>query len=448
MSLGAILVVEDDADMRAMLTRQLKGEGWSVTALSDGKAAMAALARHAFDVVLTDVVMGEVSGLDVLRAVHAHQPQARVILMTAFGSLESAIEAIRHGAYDYLTKPFKLVEVSLTVRRAIEERRLRDENRRLREKVDRGYDVDRLMGDSPAMQRVREQIYDVAGSDATLLLLGESGTGKELVARAVHARSPRRAAPFVAVNCAAIPETLLESELFGHERGAFTGATQKRTGLFLDAGGGTLFLDEIGDLAPTVQAKLLRVLQDRSIRSVGGREEVHVDLRLISATNRDLGGLLAEGKFREDLYYRLAVIPIRLPSLRSRPEDIPTLARHFLGRAAGALSKTVHGFEDAAMAWLTSHGWPGNVRELENVVERAATLTRGPLVTLADLRIEFADLVGRDTPSHPTLTELERAYVRRVLEQTGGNKPAAARILGISVRTLQRNHPDLGPLKP
>ncbi len=442
-----ILVVENDADMLTMLRRQLEAEGWAVTATQDGATAVAALGREAFDVVLTDVVMEDVSGLDVLRAAQRHQPQARVILMTAFGSLESAIEAIRHGAYDYLTKPFKMVEVSLAARRALEERRLREENRRLREQVEhRG--LDRLLGDSPLMERVRDQIKDVAGSDATLLLLGESGTGKELVARAVHAKSGRRGAPFVAVNCAAIPEGLLESELFGHERGAFTGATQKRTGLFVAATGGTLFLDEVGDLPPAVQAKLLRVLQDRTVRSVGGREEIHVDLRLISATNRDLAALLADGRFREDLYYRLAVIPIRLPSLRERPEDIPLLARHFLARAAGALSKTIEGFDDAAMAWLTTHGWPGNVRELENVVERAATLARGPVVTLADLRIEFAALVGRDVPSHSTLAELERAYVRRVLEQTAGDKPAAARILGISVRTLQRKYPDLGSRKP
>jgi len=430
-----------------MLSRQFEGEGWTVTAVADGTAAIAALDRLAFDVVLTDVVMDRLSGLDVLRAVQRSQPQARVILMTAFGSLESAIEAIRHGAYDYLTKPFKMVEASLAARRALDERRLREENRRLREQVDRQTSLDLLLGHSAAIRGVLDQIKHVASSDATLLLLGETGTGKELVARAVHASSARGGRPFVAVNCAAIPEALIEAELFGHERGAFTGATHKRTGLFVDANGGTLFLDEVGDLPAAVQAKLLRVLQDKSVRPVGGRDEMRVDLRLISATNRDLRALLAENKFREDLYYRLAVIPIRLPPLRDRPEDIPLLAGHFLARAAGALNKTIDGFDDGAMAWLMSHRWPGNVRELENVVERAATLTRGPLVNVADLRIEFAALVGRDVPSHPTLAELERAYVRRVLDQTGGDKPSASRILGISVRTLQRKYPDLGSSK-
>ena len=440
-----ILVVENDPDMLRMLARQFEGEGWTVTGIGDGASAIALLEQQPFDVVITDVVMDEVGGLDVLRAVQREQPQARVILMTAFGSLETAIDAIRHGAYDYLTKPFKMVEASLAARRALDDRRLRDENRRLREQVDRHGTFGRLLGQSPAIRGVLEQIRDVAHSDATLLLLGESGTGKELVARAVHAASARRGRPFVAVNCAAIPDTLIESELFGHERGAFTGAVQKRVGLFVEANGGTLFLDEVGDLPPAVQAKLLRVLQDKTVRPVGGREDVRVDLRLISATNQDLAALLAAGKFREDLYYRLAVIPILLPPLRERPEDIPLLARHFLARAAGALSKTIEGFDEAAMTWLLNHRWPGNVRELENVVERAATLARGPLVTVADLRIEFAALVDREAPSHPTLANLERTYVRRVLEQTGGDKPSAARILGISVRTLQRKYPDVGP---
>ena len=437
-----LLLVEDDADMLAILTRQLEAEGWTVTATGESAVAIAALAREAFDVVLTDMVMGKVSGLDVLRAAQRHQPQARVILMTAFGSLETAIEAIRHGAYDYLTKPFKMVEVSVAVRRALEERRLRDENRRLREQIDQRRGVDALLGESASIQRVRDQIKDIAASDASVLLLGESGTGKELVARAIHADSARHRAPFVAVNCAAIPESLLESELFGHERGAFTGATHKRPGLFVEATGGTLFLDEIGDVPPAVQAKLLRVLQDRTIRAVGGREEVRVDLRVVSATNRDLGSLIEAGKFREDLYYRLAVIPVRLPSLRERPEDIPLLARHFLARAAAAVSKLIEGFDTEAMTWLAAHRWPGNVRELENVIERAAALARGGVLTLADLRIEFA--LGRDTPAHPTLADLERDYVRRVLEATRGDKPAAARILGISVRTLQRKYPELG----
>jgi DNA-binding NtrC family response regulator len=288
------------------------------------------------------------------------------------------------------------------------------------------------------MKTVLEQVAEVAASNATVLLLGESGTGKELVARAIHWHGPRAGGPFVAVNCAAIPDTLLESELFGHEKGSFTGATQRRRGLVAEADGGTLFLDEIAEMPLTLQPKVLRVLQDRMVRPVGGREETVVDVRVISATNRDLHDLVRAGRFREDLYYRLAVIPIRLPSLRERPEDISLLAAHFLERAAATLGKRIEGFDEEATAWLAQHRWPGNVRELENVVERAVTLARGPRIALADLKIEFASGVAPSAGPRPTLAELEREYIRRVLQETKGDKRAAARILGVSVRTLQR----------
>ncbi|MBI4608247.1 MAG: sigma-54-dependent Fis family transcriptional regulator [Candidatus Rokubacteria bacterium] len=424
--------------MVALLQRHLEGEGWAVTSAISGSDALAALQREEYAVVLTDLVMDEVDGLGVLREALRIQPASRVLLMTAFGSLETAIEAMRQGAYDYLTKPFKLAEVSLAVRRALEDRRLRDENRRLREEVERRYRFDNLIGRSKAMQAVFEQIRAVAESEATVLLLGESGTGKELVARAIHWNSGRRGGAFVPVNCAAIPEPLLESELFGHERGAFTGADRKRRGLFAEANGGTLFLDEIADMPPALQAKLLRALQDKAIRPVGASEEMRLDLRVLTATNRDLSALVAEGKFREDLYYRLAVIPIQLPSLRERPEDIPLLALHLLERAGQALGKRFEGFSEEAMAWLLAHRWPGNVREMENMVERAATLAPGPLVTLADLHTEFAPLGPPELGLRPTLAELERQYVRRVLDETKGDKRAAAKILGVSVRTLQR----------
>ncbi len=435
-----ILLVDDDPEMVELLRRHIESEGWVVTPATQGAQAFEALARQEFDVILTDVVMGDLDGMEILREAQRSQPQSRVILMTAFGSLENAIEAIRHGAYDYLTKPFKMAEVSVAVRRALDDRLLRDENRRLRQEIRKQYSFEKLIGHSKAVQAIFEQIRDVAASDAAVLLLGESGTGKELVARAVHWNSGRRDAPFVALNCAALPEGLLESELFGHERGAFTGATHRRIGLFVEAHGGTLFLDEIADMPLALQAKLLRVLQDKTVRAVGGRDEVRVDFRLVSATNRDLATLLREGRFREDLYYRLAVIPIRVPALRERPEDIPLLAHHFLERAAAALSKKLDGFDDAAMAWLAKHRWPGNVRELENVVERAATLARGPLITIGDLRVEFADIASSDLGLRPTLEELERSYIERVLEQTKGDKRAAARILGLSVRTLQRKY--------
>jgi two-component system response regulator HydG len=433
-----ILVVDNDGEMATLLQRHLESEGWSVGAVTSGPEALASLQRNDFAVILTDLVMDEVDGLAILREAQRVQPRARVLLMTAFGSLETAIEAIRHGAYDYLTKPFKLVEVTLAVRRALEDQRLREENRRLRAEVEQRYGFENLLGRSRAMQTVFEQIRSVAESDATMLLLGETGTGKELVARAIHWNSPRRDRAFVAVNCGAIPETLLESELFGHEKGAFTGADRRRRGLFAEANGGTLFLDEIADMPLALQAKLLRALQDKAIRPVGGSEELQLDLRIISATNRDLPARVRDGKFREDLYYRLAVIPIRLPSLRERTDDIPLLAQHFLDGAAARAGKRFDGFSHDAMGWLLEHRWPGNVRELENVVERAATLARGPLVTLADLATEFVSPEGAEPALRPTLGELERQYIRRVLAETQGDKAAAAKILGISVRTLQR----------
>ncbi|MBI4269328.1 MAG: sigma-54-dependent Fis family transcriptional regulator [Candidatus Rokubacteria bacterium] len=433
-----VLVVDNDPEMVSLLARHLEGEGRLATAATSGAEALAALEREEYDVVLTDLVMDGVDGWAVLRETQRRLPRARVILMTAFASLETAIEAMRHGAWDYLTKPFKLAEVSLAVDRALDDLRLREENRRLRAEVEQRFSFDRLLGRSAAMQAVFDRLRAVADTDATILLLGESGTGKELAARAIHHASARRAGPFVPVNCAAIPETLLESELFGHEKGAFTGADRRRRGLFAEANAGTLFLDEVGDIPLPLQAKLLRALQDKTIRPVGGSEEIRLDLRLIGATHRDLLALVGEGKFREDLYYRLAVIPIRLPSLRERLGDVLLLATHFLARAAGPLGKTLEGFDEAATAWLLGHRWPGNVRELENVVERAATLARGPRVSRADLGTEFVPETALEGSLRPTLAELEERYIRRVLEETGGDKAAAAKILGISVRTLQR----------
>jgi two-component system response regulator HydG len=314
---------------------------------------------------------------------------------------------------------------------------LREENRRLRAEVDQRFALESIVGRSKPMLTLFEQIRAVAGSDATVLLLGESGTGKELVARALHHLSPRKDKAFVPVNCAAIPETLLESELFGHEKGAFTGADRRRRGLFAEANGGTLFLDEVGDLPSALQAKLLRTLQDRIIRPIGGREAIQLDLRIIAATHRDLPALAKDGRFREDLYYRLAVLPIRLPSLRERPADIMLLATHFLQRAAERLGKSFEGFDERATAWLMEHRWPGNVRELENVVERAVTLTQGARIVRENLGVEFApDSVGGSL--RPSLGELEQQYMLRVLEEAGGDKRVAARILGVSVRTLQR----------
>jgi DNA-binding NtrC family response regulator len=435
---GRILLADNDAEMLDLLRHHLESDGHTVVAAGSGSEALAAVEREEVDAILTDLVMDDVDGLALLRAAQTTQPDTRVILMTAFGSLETAIEAMRQGAYDYLTKPFKLTEVSLAVQRALEDRHLRQENRRLRAQIEERFGLDALLGGSPAMQAVRERIRAVADSDASVLLLGESGTGKELAARAIHESSPRRSKAFVPVNCTAIPEPLLESELFGHEKGAFTGADRRRRGLFAEANGGTLFLDEVGDLPPALQGKLLRVLQDKAIRPVGASQEIQLDVRVISATNRDLQALVGDGRFREDLYYRLAVLPVRLPSLRERPGDILPLATHFLGRAAAASGKRFEGFDEEAQAWLAQHRWPGNVRELENIVERAATLARGPLITLTDLGTEFAGVASLELGLRPTLAELEDRYIRRVLEDTRGDKAAAARILGVSVRTLQR----------
>jgi DNA-binding NtrC family response regulator len=437
-----VLVVDDDADMSAMLARHLESEGMAVVAATGGRAALKALVSQEFDVVVTDLVMDEVGGLDVLAAAARCQPAPRVILMTAFGTLETAIEAMRQGAYDYLAKPFKLAEVTVAVGRALEDHRLRRENEQLRTEVERRQGLERFLGRSRIMQETVSQIRAVAESDASVLLLGESGTGKELVAQAIHWASPRRAGRFMAMNCAAVPETLLESELFGHEKGAFTGADRRREGLFAAASGGTLFLDEIGDMSLATQAKLLRVLQERAVRPLGGTASIQLDLRIVTATNKDLPLMVKDGRFREDLYYRVAVIPIRLPSLRERPEDIMLIAEHYLRETADRLGKRVEGFDETARSWMEHHAWPGNVRELENVIERAVVLARAPQITRADLGTEFT-LEEAGSPLRPTLATLEEQYVRRVLEEVRGDKVAAAKILGVSVRTLQRRFKEL-----
>lgn len=437
-----VLVVDNDPEMVALLARHLEREGYPVTPATEGVAALQAIEQEEYAVVLTDLRMEGVDGMALLRTIRERTPFTRVILMTAFGSLESAIEAMREGAFDYLTKPFKLQEVSLAVQRALDDRRLREENQRLRRAVEGRYGLENLLGRSEAMEKVRELIRTVAPGEANVLLVGGSGTGKELVARAIHYASPRALGPFVPVNCAAIPEGLLEAELFGYERGAFTGADRSRPGLLAEAHGGSLFLDEVSDMPLALQAKVLRAIQEKAVRRVGGRGLVQLDFRIIAATNRDLTELVREGKFREDLYYRLAVIPIQLPSLRERAEDIPLLAEHFLRRTAAEAGKRIEGFDEAAVAWLLTHRWPGNIRELENTIERAVTLAKGPLITLDEIRPVQVPEVGGGG-SRPTLAELETRYIRQVLEETGGDKQAAARILGISLRTLQRRVKEL-----
>ena len=444
-----VLVVEDDPEMLALVCEHLTAEGHAVTGASRGAEAISRLRTGEFDVVLTDLRLPDADGMEVLRVARESQRDVPVILFTAFGSIETAIRAIRQGAYDYVTKPFSLEEIGLLVGKAVEDRRLREENRRLREEVAGRYRFENLLGRSEAMQAVFALIRQAAPGDSNILITGESGTGKELVARALHYNSPRAGRPFVPVNCAAIPASLLESELFGHVKGAFTGAVKSRRGMFREAEGGTLFLDEIGDMAPELQAKLVRVIEDRAVRPVGSDDAVTVDLRLIAATNRDIQARVREGQFREDLYYRLAVIPIHLPPLRERRDDISLLAEHFLHRAVAAMAKEIRRFTPEAMAALLRHPWPGNARELENVIERAVTLAVSDQIPPAALLL---DATAAPAPAallaqaarRPTLDELTGEYVSLVLREAGGDKAKAAEILGVSKRTLYRWEKQLG----
>ncbi len=444
-----ILVVEDDSEMLALVREHLEGEGYAVVGAGLGAEAIARLRSGEFDVVLTDLRLPDGDGMEVLRAARQDRRELPVILFTAFGSIETAIQAIRQGAFDYVTKPFALEEISLLVSRALEDRRLRAENLSLRRELEGRYRFENLLGMSPAMQAVLALIRQAGPGDANVLINGESGTGKELVAKALHYNSPRAEGPFVPVNCAAIPASLLESELFGHVKGAFTGAMKARRGLFREAEGGTLFLDEIGDMAPEHQAKLLRVIEDRAVRPVGSDEAMPMDMRLMAATNKDLVARIREGLFREDLYYRLAVIPIHLPPLRERREDIPLLADHFLRRAADTSGKEIRGFTPEAMAALLRHPWPGNVRELENVVERSVTLTVSGQISPEALLLDASAAPApgallAQAARRPTLEELTGEYVSLVLREAGGDKDKAAEILGVSKRTLYRWEKQLG----
>jgi DNA-binding NtrC family response regulator len=369
-------------------------------------------------------------------------------MMTAFGSIETAIRAIKEGAYDYVSKPFKLDEIKLTLQRALEQRRLVEENIHYRQELITKYKLENIVGRSPQMLQVYKTIARVAESRSTVLVTGESGTGKELIARAIHFNSPRAARPFVAVDCSSLAETLLESELFGHVRGAFTGAVAAKKGLFEEADRGTCFVDEIGDISLAMQAKLLRVLQEHEIKRVGGTETIKIDVRIVAATNQNLEALVTEKKFREDLFYRLNVVSIHLPSLRERPEDVPLLADHFLRKYASQNNKPVSRISPEAMDLLVRHRWPGNVRELENVIERAAILSGTNLILPEDLprrlQMEPAQMSLSSLPSRMPLSELEKLYIQKVLEETGGNKKKAADILGIDRRTLYRMATRLG----
>ncbi len=443
-----MLVVEDDAVARDLLCEILRSDGFEVEAVDDGAPAVERAADGRYDLVLSDVRMERVGGLEVLRAFADKAPQTPVILITAFGDVTGAMEAIGHGAYDYVSKPFNVGELTLTVSRALERSRLLEENRALRAKEgEKPPRIESIVGASPAMLDVYKMVARVAPTMSTVLVVGESGTGKELVARAIHTHSPRAGGPFVAVNCTALTESLLESELFGHAKGAFTGAVAAKRGIFEEAQGGTVFLDEIGDVGAKMQAQLLRVLQEGEIRRVGGAEAIKVDVRVVAATNRELEDEVKAGRFREDLYFRINVVTIRLPPLRERPSDIPLLVDHFLAKYAARERRADAGVAPAALALLSRYAWPGNVRELENVIERALALSKDGVILPSDLPGEInhaasagatAATPGGIVEDRPTLAELERRYIELILRETGGNKKRAAEILGIDRRTLYR----------
>ena len=440
-----LLVVDDDAAMRQMLASLFRERGYPVEEAASADEALERTRETEFDAVLSDIKMPGKTGIEMVGELRRIRPATPVVLMTAFGSIDSAVEAMRAGAFDYITKPFEPEAVLLTVERALERRALEEENRRLRRAVDQTASLGDLIGESSAMREIFALIKKVAHGRSSVLITGESGTGKEVVARTIHYHGAREEKPFIPINCTAIPEGLLESELFGHVRGAFTGAHASKRGLFEKANGGTLFLDEIGDMGLPLQGKLLRVLQDREIRPVGGTQSVRVDVRIITATNKDLEREMAAGAFREDLYYRLNVIPIQIPPLRDRPDDVPALVEAFMRRHAEGRRRTI---SPAALKALRARQWKGNARELENVIERALVLSDAAELGVDDLPFygdeerSAADsgqgLLCSAGGQRLSLREIENLYIGQILEVTGGNKVQAAKILGIDRKTLYR----------
>jgi DNA-binding NtrC family response regulator len=437
-----LLIVDDDASNLESLLRIFEREGVDVVTARDGREALDVLRRTRVAVVLSDLMMPNMTGLELLRAARAVSPETEFILMTAFGTVEIAVEAMKEGAWDFVTKPFKRIQIVRAVRRALDQRSLMLENRALRAELQESRRDRSIVGQSLPMRQALDMARQVAPSRATVMLLGESGTGKELFARALHTWSDRAARPFIALNCAALPESLLEAELFGHEKGAFTGAQARRQGRFELADGGTLFLDEVAEMSPHVQVKLLRVLQEGEFERVGGGQTIRVDARIVAATNKDLEAEVKAGRFREDLFYRLNVIQIPLPPLRDRRDDIPLLAQHFLERFAARNQKRVSGVSFEALQALQAWPWPGNVRELENLMERAVVLCRGDVIGIEDLPPNMRE----STPERRAITiaigtpldEVERLLIRETLALTRGDKRLAAQLLGIAIRTIYR----------
>ena len=449
-SRSRILVVDDEPSMRELLSIVLRREGHEVFVASNGRAAIEILEREPIDLLISDIKMPDMSGVEVLKAAKLLDPDLVGIMVTAFASVENAVEAMHLGAYDYISKPFNVDELKLRIRKALERKRLAAENDLLRRVLQTTHRFSNILGKSAAMQSLFQLIETIAPTTSTVLLSGESGTGKELVARAIHFNSPRKDRPFVAVNCGALPETLLESELFGHMKGSFTGADSNRKGLVEIADKGTIFLDEIGEMSPMMQVKLLRVLQERKFRRVGGSEEIDADIRVIAATNRDLTQMVEEGKFREDLFYRINVIPVHLPPLREREGDITLLAEHFVARFSQAMGKSVRAIADDARDLLEAHPWPGNIRELENAMERAVALERSDVIETRSLpaavmpggarRAGQAQGLpqlpqGFDLEQH--VQEIEREYIAEALRRADGVKMKAADLLGMSFRSFR-----------
>lgn len=436
------MIVDDDPVALDLLREVLSKESYEVASALSAEEAISQGIENIFDVIITDVRMGEKDGMDVLRSFKKTSPETAVIMITAFGSIDTAIEAIREGAFDYISKPFKLEEIKITVRRALEQRRLLRENQYYRQELLEKYQFKNVIGRTPQMFQVYKTIARVADTKSTILLYGERGTGKELVARSIHYNSQRSDRPFVTVDCASLVETLMESELFGHVRGAFTGALHAKRGLFEEADGGTLFLDEVGNLSLSTQAKLLRFLQEYEIKRVGGTENIKVDVRVIAATNQFLEPLIKSGNFREDLFDRLNVVPISLPPLREKKEDIPLLIIHFLQKSSEENRKQISYISPEALDILTQYSWPGNVRELRHTIERAVVLSTQPIILPEDLPKKMLEEVKGKEIQFPEellpLREVERRYVLKVLRETKGNKKKASEILGIDRTTLYR----------
>ncbi len=441
--MATILIVEDEAKMRRLLELNLGDDGFKTLSAGDAESALKLLASDTVDLVLTDLKLPGKSGLELLQAAKQENPALPVVVMTAFGSVETAVEAMKAGASDYVLKPFSLAEIRMVVHKELDVSRLREENRSLREALGEKYSHPNIVGGSAKMQEVLATVERVALTNSTVLLGGESGVGKDLIARVIHEKSRRASGPFVKINSTAIPENLLESELFGYEKGAFTGANASKPGTFELADKGTLFLDEIGDVPPATQVKLLRVLQEREFERLGGTRTIKVDVRLLAATNRDLRAALEEGTFREDLYYRLNVVPIDIPPLREHKEDIPGLANLFLKRFAKDSGRVISGITPAAMNLLLSHHWPGNVRELQNVIERGCALAASNQLDVADIHLDTtrsranAAATDRFLPDGMTLDQYEDEMIREALKRANGNKSQAARLLGLSRNALR-----------